>query len=188
MAPGRVLSDRQSGVFCRPNYLDGPTLDAPDCIADDHRKNNADAKRLPRASFEFRKSPFGEARELAFWPSPHPRIRWTVASPGCANFASRPPRPPPSRVPKCPTRCLSMPPTRRRPGLSWSAAIASKNLISRPHSANSFAAISISPRSRALNRRYRPPSSNMAATGTVSSPSAKFIPIITRSPSPIARR
>ena len=50
---------------------------------------------------------------------------------------------PPSRVAKCPTKCLSTRPIRRRPGWSCCAAIASKNLISRPRNANNCAAISI---------------------------------------------
>ena len=88
-----------------PTCLDGPTLDAPDCVADDDPRNNcADAERKLRASFCSAKIPFGSAPRVAFWPSPHPRIRWTVASPGRAIRARRT-RPPPSRVPKCPTKC-----------------------------------------------------------------------------------
>jgi hypothetical protein len=35
-----------------PTCLDGPTLDAPDCVADDDPRNNrADAERKLRASF-----------------------------------------------------------------------------------------------------------------------------------------
>ena len=45
-----------------------------------------------------------------------------------------------------PTRCLSTRHIRRRPGWSCCAATASRNSISRPRTANSFAAISISPR------------------------------------------
>ena len=88
-----------------PMCSDGPTLDAPDCVADDDPwKNRADAERKLCASL----CPgiaFGRAPRLAFWPSPHPRIRWTVASPGRAIRAHRDTRPPPSRVPKCPTKC-----------------------------------------------------------------------------------
>jgi len=40
----------------------------------------------------------GEALDDAFRPSPHPRIRWTVASSGRAICTRRPTRPPPSRV------------------------------------------------------------------------------------------
>ena len=34
-----------------------------------------------------------------------PEFRWTVASPGRAECARRPMRPPPPRAPKCPTKC-----------------------------------------------------------------------------------
>ena len=89
-----------------PTCSDGPTLDAPDCVADqDPRKNRADAERKLRASFCSAGIPFGPAPRVAFWPSPHPRIRWTVASPGGAIRAYRDTRAPPSRVPKCPTKC-----------------------------------------------------------------------------------
>jgi len=148
LAPRRAFSDRQGGAL-PPTCSDGPTLDAPDCIAGTPGKNTADAGRKPRASLSVPGIMFGEARRIAFRPSPHPRIRWTVASSGRAICARRPARPPPSRVPKCPTKCLSMPPTRRRPGSLWSAATASKNLISRPLNASNCVEISISPRSRA---------------------------------------
>ena len=45
-----------------------------------------------------------------------------------------------------PIRCSSTRRTRRRPGWSYCAATVSRNSISRPRTANSFAAISISPR------------------------------------------
>ena len=95
-----------TAVSFPPTCLDGPTLDAPDCVADqDPRNDRADAKRKLRTSPRSGGSPFGAAPRSAFWPSPHPRIRWTVASPGRAICARHAPRPPPSRVPKCPTRC-----------------------------------------------------------------------------------
>src|SRR5215471_6647445 len=87
-----------------PTVPDGPTLDAPDSIADkDQRGTRANAEpelrpALPAAAF-------GVAPPVAFRPSPHPRIRWTVASPGGAICASSDFRTPPSRVTKCPTRC-----------------------------------------------------------------------------------
>ena len=97
---------RQGGILLPPTCSDGPTLDAPDCVADqDPRNDRADAKRKLRTSLRSGGSPFGAAPRFAFWPSPHPRIRWTVASPGRAICARHAPRPPPSRVPKCPTRC-----------------------------------------------------------------------------------
>ena len=103
-APGLQRSTRRS--ILPPTCSDGPTLDAPDCVADqDPRNDRADAKRKLRASSGSGGSPFGAAPRFAFWPSPHPRIRWTVASPGRAIRARLAPRPPPSRVPKCPTRC-----------------------------------------------------------------------------------
>ena len=95
-----------TAVSFPPTCLDGPTLDAPDCVADqDPRNDRADAKRKLRTSPRSDGSPFGAAPRSVFWPSPHPRIRWTVASPGRAICARHAPRPPPSRVPKCPTRC-----------------------------------------------------------------------------------
>jgi len=88
-----------------PTCSDGPTLDAPDCVADDDPRNRADAERKLRASLCSARIPFGSAPRVAFWPSPHPRIRWTVASPGRAICACRDTRPPPPRVKKCPTKC-----------------------------------------------------------------------------------
>jgi hypothetical protein len=97
LAPRRAFSDRNKAVLCRPRFLDGPTLDAPDCVADqDPRKNRADAERKLRASSCFARIPFGRAPRVAFRPSPHPRIRWTVASPGGATRAYRDTRSPPS--------------------------------------------------------------------------------------------
>ena len=103
-APGLQRKTRRS--ILPPTCSDGPTLDAPDCVADqDPRNDRDDAKRKLRASHRPGGPPFGAAPRFAFWPSPHPRIRWTVASPGRAICARHAPRPPPSRVPKCPTRC-----------------------------------------------------------------------------------
>jgi hypothetical protein len=83
--------------LCRQRVPDGPTLDAPDCIADQDPPNNrADAERKLCASYCFAAIPFGVAPRVAFWPSPHPRIRWTVASPGGATRAHGNTRPPPS--------------------------------------------------------------------------------------------
>ena len=99
-------ANKQGGTFLPPTCSDGPTLDAPDCVADhDPRNNRADAERKLRASFCSNGIAIGWAPRVAFWPSPHPRIRWTVASPGGAIRAYRDTRPPPSRVPKCPTKC-----------------------------------------------------------------------------------
>ena len=82
LAPRRAVSERQGGKLSPPTCLDGPTLDAPECKADrDPRSKRADAEPKPRASFGI---PVGGAK-AAFWPSPHPRIRWTVASPGPRN-------------------------------------------------------------------------------------------------------
>jgi len=71
-----------------PTVPDGPTLDAPDSIADkNQRETRANAEpRLRRAFFP---AAFGVALWVGFRPSPHPRIRWTVASPGGATCASR---------------------------------------------------------------------------------------------------
>ena len=84
------LSATDQAAPCRQRFLDGPTLDAPDCVADPDPWNHcADAPC-------FLAIPFGTAPRVAFWPSPHPRIRWTVASPGRARCAHRHTRPPPS--------------------------------------------------------------------------------------------
>jgi hypothetical protein len=104
-APGPAATDK-AALFAARVFSDGPTLDAPDCIANhDPAKNRADAERKLRASPVSARIMFGGAPRVAFWPSPHPRIRWTVASPGRATCAHRHTRPPPSRVPKCPTKC-----------------------------------------------------------------------------------
>ena len=106
LAPRRAFSEKTRRSILPPTCSDGPTLDAPDCVADqDPRNDRADAKRKLRTSPCPGGPPFGAAPRFAFWPSPHPRIRWTVASPGRAICARHAPRPPPSRVPKCPTRC-----------------------------------------------------------------------------------
>ena len=95
----------KAAIPCRPQCLDGPTLNAPDCVADqDPRDDRADARQSPRPPRCPARIRLGTAPQDAFWPSPHPRIRWTVASPGRATRA-RPTRPPPSRAPKCQTRC-----------------------------------------------------------------------------------
>ena len=105
-APRRAFSEKTRRSILPPTCSDGPTLDAPDCVADqDLRNDRADAKRKLRTSPCSSGPPFGAAPRFAFWPSPHPRIRWTVASPGRAICARHAPRPPPSRAPKCPTRC-----------------------------------------------------------------------------------
>jgi hypothetical protein len=101
-APGLQRQTRRH--FCRQSVQTGRRFDAPDCSADDPRKNRAEAERKLRASLCSRIA-LGGAPRLAFWPSPHPRIRWTVASPGRAICACRDTRPPPPRVPKCPTKC-----------------------------------------------------------------------------------
>ena len=102
-APGLQRQTRRR--FCRQRVQTGRRLMRqtvlPTMI---HGKNRADAERKLRASF-CSGIAFGGAPRLAFWPSPHPRIRWTVASPGRAICARRDTRPPPSRVPKCPTKC-----------------------------------------------------------------------------------
>jgi hypothetical protein len=99
------LSATDKAASLPPTCSDGPTLDAPDSVADhDPGKNCAEAERKFRAML-CSGIPFGPAPRVAFWPSPHPRIRWTVASPGGAIRAHGHTRPPPSRVPKCPTKC-----------------------------------------------------------------------------------
>src|ERR1700737_3789060 len=96
LPPCRAFSTRQGGVL-PPTCLDGPTLDAPDCIADhDPGNHRADAERKLRASFCSDGIGIGVATRVAFWPSPPPRIRWTVASPGGAIRAHGDTRPPPS--------------------------------------------------------------------------------------------
>ena len=103
-APG--LQHQREGGLCRQRVPDGPTLDAPDCVADQNqRKTRADAERKLRTSRGLAGGVFGRAPRVAFRPSPHPRIRWTVASPGRAICAHGHMRPPPRRVRKCPTKC-----------------------------------------------------------------------------------
>ena len=103
-APGLQRQTRRR--LLPPTCSDGPTLDAPDCVADHDPPNiRADAERKLRASLCSGAIAFGWAPRVAFRPSPHPRIRWTVASPGRAIRACRDTRPPPSRAPKCPTKC-----------------------------------------------------------------------------------
>ena len=84
-----ACSDLPGGAL-PPLFLDGPTLDAPDCVAD------PDPRSECAAAHRFRAIPFGAARHLAIWPSPHPRIRWTVASQASAGCARHETRPPPS--------------------------------------------------------------------------------------------
>jgi hypothetical protein len=105
-APHLAFSDRQGGRFRRQTVPDGPTLDAPDCVADQYLRTIRD-KAEPRLRAPLCASGmwFGAAPRVAFRPSPHPRIRWTVASPGGAIRAQGKPRPPPPRVTKCPTKC-----------------------------------------------------------------------------------
>ena len=103
-APGLQRQTRRH--LWPPTCLDGPTLNAPDRVAEQDSPNNrADAGRKLRTTLCFGGIRFGPAPRDAFWPSPHPRIRWTVASPGSATRAYRETRPPPSRVSKCPTKC-----------------------------------------------------------------------------------
>ena len=81
-----------------PTELNGPTLDAPDCSADrdiNSGKSSPNSTRINRASC-FAGVEFGTALRAAFRPSPHPRIRWTVASPDRAFRAGRSARRPPS--------------------------------------------------------------------------------------------
>src|SRR3954451_14590216 len=87
-------------------YLDGPTLDAPDCIADqDQRDIRTAAGPIPRPDDRTPGTGFGTAQQVAFRPSPHPRIRWTVAPSDSASRARGQLRPSPPRVPICTTRC-----------------------------------------------------------------------------------
>lgn len=96
-APHRLSATDKRRPFLPPTVTDGPTLDAPDCVADeDQRKIRADAERQLHATLL--PAGFGWTSRVAFRPSPHPRIRWTVASPGGATCACRDPRSPPSRV------------------------------------------------------------------------------------------
>jgi hypothetical protein len=107
-APGTWPSakDKLRAASCRRDVPDGPTLDAPDCVADQsQRKNRADAEPVLRPAAFPARARIGAAQLAAFRPSPHPRIRWTVASADRAASALGPTRPPPPRVKKCPTRC-----------------------------------------------------------------------------------
>jgi hypothetical protein len=104
--PCRRLQRQIKRRLRRQKCSDGPTLDAPDCIANsDPKQNRTAAERKPRTSSGSAWILFGTARRVAFRPSLHPRIRRTVALPGHAICACRATRPPPPRVPKCPTKC-----------------------------------------------------------------------------------
>jgi hypothetical protein len=91
---------------CRQRVPYGPTRDAPDYVADrTSGKTRTDAERSLRLAFGSAGNRFGGAPAIAFRPSPHPRIRWTVASSVRAVSAHGHTRPPPPRVAKCPTKC-----------------------------------------------------------------------------------
>src|SRR5581483_3886115 len=99
-----AISDRQAAQR-RQTCSDGPTLDAPDCVAKPIvRTIRADAERQLCAALSAAIA-HGETPWVALRPSPHPRIRWTVASPLGAISARGQTRPPPPRVPKCRTKC-----------------------------------------------------------------------------------
>src|SRR6202790_2161668 len=92
-APGPSARDKAAPL--PPTCLDGPTLDAPDCVADhDPRKNRADALRKLCASFCFHRTPLGWARGVAFCPPPPPQTGGPAAPPGRAIRAPSNPRPP----------------------------------------------------------------------------------------------
>ena len=99
-----AISDHRRPTAAR-HVPDGPTLDAPDCVAKPIlRTIRADAERQLRAASSAAIA-HGAAPWVALRPSPHPRIRWTVASPGSAIRAHGQTRPPPPRVSKCRTKC-----------------------------------------------------------------------------------
>jgi hypothetical protein len=102
------VSTMKAALSCHTN-LDGPPLDAPDCYADQGpTQDPCSFQNNSTRNFcatNFNGADFGMGHRFAFWPSPHPRIRWTVASPGRAQGAGRPACRPPSRVFKCPTKC-----------------------------------------------------------------------------------
>jgi hypothetical protein len=103
-AADQAISDRQA-AHRRQTCSDGPTLDAPDCVATPIlRTIRADAGRQLRAASSAAIAR-GAAPRVALRPSPHPRIRWTVASPLGAVSARGQTRPPPPRVQKCRTKC-----------------------------------------------------------------------------------
>jgi hypothetical protein len=92
-----AISDQQAAQR-RQTCSDGPTLDAPDCIAKPIlRTIRADAERQLRAASSAAIA-WGAAPWVVLRPSPHPRIRWTVASPLGAVSARGQTRPPPPRV------------------------------------------------------------------------------------------
>jgi len=99
-----AISDHRRPIAAK-QCSDGPTLDAPDCVAKPIlRTFRADAERQLRAASSAAIA-HGAAPWVALRPSPHPRIRWTVASPLGAVSARGQTRPPPPRVPKCRTKC-----------------------------------------------------------------------------------
>jgi len=79
------LSATDQAAPRRQTVPDGPTFDAPYCVADQiQEKIRAGAERrlclLPCSAGVL----VGSAPRTTFRPSPHPRIRWTVASPSGA--------------------------------------------------------------------------------------------------------
>src|SRR3954454_13421250 len=98
-APRRAFSEETRRHVLPPTCSDGPTLDAPDCVADHNPGTiRLDAEPRLRASRRSNRVAIGTAPRVAFRPSPHPRIRWTVASPGGAARAQGQTRPSPPRV------------------------------------------------------------------------------------------
>jgi len=106
-APRRhqAFSDRQGGLR-RQRVPYGPTRDAPDYVADRTTgKTRDDAEQSLRLALGSAGNRFAGAPAIAFRPFPHPRIRWTVASPVSAVCAHGHTRPSPPRVTKCRTKC-----------------------------------------------------------------------------------
>ena len=105
-APNLGRRRQTKAASLSPSIPDGPTLDAPDSIADQNPGPiRGHAERQLRSSCPVPGFRFGSAPLLAFRSSPHPRIRWTVASPGSAARALGSTRPPPPRVYRCQTKC-----------------------------------------------------------------------------------
>src|SRR3954468_4896168 len=88
LAPRRAVSEKTRRSVLPPTCSDGPTLDAPDCVADHNPGTiRLDAEPRLRAWRRSDRNTIGTAPRVVFRPSPHPRIRWTVASPGGAARA-----------------------------------------------------------------------------------------------------
>jgi len=101
LAPRRSGSEIHGGAFAADLFRRARRL-----MRQTEEPTKIPAKTAPTRGESFARragNRIGWAPRIASRPSPHPRIRWTVASPGRAARARRAMRPPPPRAPTCPT-------------------------------------------------------------------------------------